>query len=230
MRSLTGAGYTGLRAAGVPWSVAAMATLYRADRAVVGGVARGPTAILEDGGAIVAIGAPAEVAADPRAAGATIVDWPRCAITPGTVNSHNHSFQSLLRGIGDDLPFLVWRERALYRYSPRLDAEGMAHRGAVRVRRDAAPRGHHGLRLLLPERRRQRPRERHDRGGARPGHADRPGPLLLRLGRRPGQLSRVDPDRDRQLRPRCTAATTIATATWSRSSRRPTASTARPRR
>jgi 5-methylthioadenosine/S-adenosylhomocysteine deaminase len=125
MRSLTGAGYTGLRAAGVPWSVAAMATLYRADRAVVGGVARGPTAILEDGGAIVAIGAPAEVAADPRAAGATIVDWPRCAITPGTVNSHNHSFQSLLRGIGDDLPFLVWRERALYRYSPRLDAEGM---------------------------------------------------------------------------------------------------------
>src|SRR5262249_25148784 len=37
-----------------------------------------------------------------------------------------HSFQSLLRGIGDDLPFLVWRERALYRYSPRLGADDMA--------------------------------------------------------------------------------------------------------
>ena len=45
---------------------------------------------------------------------------------PGTVNTHNHSFQSLLRGIGDDLPFLEWRDRALYRYSPRLGADDMA--------------------------------------------------------------------------------------------------------
>ncbi|MEZ4402732.1 MAG: amidohydrolase family protein [Kofleriaceae bacterium] len=103
-----------------------MATLYQADRAVVGGVARGPTALLEDDGVIVAVGAPAEVAADPRAAGAARVTWARKAMVPGTVNAHNHSFQSLLRGIGDDLPFLAWRERALYRYSPRLDADGMA--------------------------------------------------------------------------------------------------------
>ena len=47
-------------------------------------------------------------------------------MVPGTVNTHNHSFQSLLRGIGDDLPFLAWRDRALYRYSPRLDADDMA--------------------------------------------------------------------------------------------------------
>jgi 5-methylthioadenosine/S-adenosylhomocysteine deaminase len=47
-------------------------------------------------------------------------------MVPGTVNAHNHSFQSLLRGIGDDLPFLEWRDRALYRYSPRLDADAMA--------------------------------------------------------------------------------------------------------
>jgi 5-methylthioadenosine/S-adenosylhomocysteine deaminase len=45
---------------------------------------------------------------------------------PGTVNTHNHSFQSLLRGIGDDLPFLAWRDQALYRYSPRLGADDMA--------------------------------------------------------------------------------------------------------
>ena len=47
-------------------------------------------------------------------------------LMPGTVNAHNHSFQSLLRGIGDDLPFLEWRDRALYRYSPRLGADDMA--------------------------------------------------------------------------------------------------------
>ncbi len=103
-----------------------MATIFSADRAVVGGVARGPTAILEDGGAILAVGDPDDVAADPRAAAATRVHWPRRAILPGTVNAHNPSFQSLLRGIGDDLPFLQWRERALYKFSPRLDADGMA--------------------------------------------------------------------------------------------------------
>jgi len=27
--------------------------------------------------------------------------------------------------LGDDLPFLEWRDRALYRYSPRLDADGV---------------------------------------------------------------------------------------------------------
>ncbi|MEO8706500.1 MAG: amidohydrolase family protein, partial [Kofleriaceae bacterium] len=48
------------------------------------------------------------------------------AMVPGTVNTHNHSFQSLLRGIGDDLPFLEWREQALYKYSPRLGAADMA--------------------------------------------------------------------------------------------------------
>jgi 5-methylthioadenosine/S-adenosylhomocysteine deaminase len=47
-------------------------------------------------------------------------------MVPGTINTHNHSFQSLLRGLGDDLPFLVWRDRALYRYSPRLGADDMA--------------------------------------------------------------------------------------------------------
>jgi len=101
-------------------------TLFVADAAVVGGAARGATAILADGGAIVAVGPPEQLAADPRAAGATTVRWAGKAVVPGTVNVHNHSFQSLLRGIGDDLPFLTWRDRALYRFSPRLDAEGMA--------------------------------------------------------------------------------------------------------
>jgi 5-methylthioadenosine/S-adenosylhomocysteine deaminase len=88
--------------------------------------ARGPTSVLAIDGAIARVGDPADVAADPRAAGARRIDWARRAMVPGTVNTHNHSFQSLLRGIGDDLPFLAWRDQALYRYSPELDAEAMA--------------------------------------------------------------------------------------------------------
>ena len=102
-----------------------MKVLIAADRAIVEGVTRGPTALLAEHGAIIAVGDPDALRADPRAAGATEVDWSGLAMLPGTVNAHNHSFQSLLRGIGDDLPFLEWRDKALYRYSPQLDAHGM---------------------------------------------------------------------------------------------------------
>jgi 5-methylthioadenosine/S-adenosylhomocysteine deaminase len=101
-------------------------TVFVADAAVVDGAARGATAVLADDGAIVAVGDPDTVLADPRAAAARRIDWPRRAILPGTVNTHNHSFQSLLRGIGDDLAFLEWRDQALYRYSPELGPDGMA--------------------------------------------------------------------------------------------------------
>jgi 5-methylthioadenosine/S-adenosylhomocysteine deaminase len=96
-----------------------------ADRALLGdgNGARGPTAVLARDGVIVAVGEPGEITA--RAAGAPRIDWSRRALVPGTINTHNHSFQSLLRGIGDDLAFLEWRDRALYRYSPLLDAEAM---------------------------------------------------------------------------------------------------------
>jgi 5-methylthioadenosine/S-adenosylhomocysteine deaminase len=103
-----------------------MPTLVQAERALIDGASRGATWVLVAEGAILAVGDPAEVSADPRATGATRVDWSERALIPGTINAHNHSFQSLLRGIGDDLPFLEWRERALYRYSPTLDAEAMA--------------------------------------------------------------------------------------------------------
>src|SRR5688500_4537939 len=48
------------------------------------------------------------------------------ALLPGTVNSHCHTFQSLLRGLGDDLDFMGWRDRVLYPFSERLDREGIA--------------------------------------------------------------------------------------------------------
>ncbi|AJY74101.1 amidohydrolase family protein [Paenibacillus beijingensis] len=56
---------------------------------------------------------------------AETVHWPGKAIVPGTVNAHNHSFQSLLRGIAIDKPFLEWRDQALYRYTPLLDEEAI---------------------------------------------------------------------------------------------------------
>ncbi len=48
------------------------------------------------------------------------------ALLPGTVNAHCHTFQSLLRGLGDDLGFAGWRDRVLYPFSGRLDREGIA--------------------------------------------------------------------------------------------------------
>ncbi|MCM3790027.1 amidohydrolase [Domibacillus indicus] len=57
--------------------------------------------------------------------GIQTVDWKGKALLPGTVNAHNHSFQSLLRGIAVDRPFLEWRDQALYRYTPFLDEEAI---------------------------------------------------------------------------------------------------------
>ena len=51
---------------------------------------------------------------------------PGKALLPGTVNAHCHTFQSLLRGLGDDLDFAGWRDRVLYPFSQRLDRRGIA--------------------------------------------------------------------------------------------------------
>src|SRR5262249_49353194 len=50
---------------------------------------------------------------------------PGKALLPGTVNAHCHTFQSLLRGLGDDLDFMGWRDHVLYPYSTRLDRDGI---------------------------------------------------------------------------------------------------------
>ncbi len=54
-----------------------------------------------------------------------VVRLPGRALLPGTVNAHCHTFQSLLRGLGDDLDFMAWRDRVLYPYSARLDRDGI---------------------------------------------------------------------------------------------------------
>ena len=57
----------------------------------------------------------------------TIEDLPRMLMLPGTINAHNHSFQSLLRGIADDCDFFTWRDRALYGYTPRMTEDVIYH-------------------------------------------------------------------------------------------------------
>jgi 5-methylthioadenosine/S-adenosylhomocysteine deaminase len=59
------------------------------------------------------------------AAPADLIRLPGKALLPGTVNAHCHTFQSLLRGLGDDLDFMSWRDRVLYPYSTRLDRDGI---------------------------------------------------------------------------------------------------------
>jgi 5-methylthioadenosine/S-adenosylhomocysteine deaminase len=61
----------------------------------------------------------------PDTPGADVVRLSGKALLPGGVNTHNHTFQSLLRGLGDDLDFMGWRDRVLYPFSQRLDREGI---------------------------------------------------------------------------------------------------------
>lgn len=56
--------------------------------------------------------------------------WPDTVLIPGTVNVHNHCFQSLLRGLAVDRPFLEWRDEALYKFSPLLTPKEL-YTGAV---------------------------------------------------------------------------------------------------
>jgi len=62
---------------------------------------------------------------EPAGAARDLTRLPGKALIPGTVNAHCHTFQSLLRGLGDDLDFMAWRDRVLYPYSARLDREGI---------------------------------------------------------------------------------------------------------
>lgn len=62
--------------------------------------------------------------------GNSVSEWNGMAMVAGCVNVHNHSFQSLLRGLSCDRPFLEWRDQALYKYSPRLQRHHI-YNGAV---------------------------------------------------------------------------------------------------
>ena len=88
-----------------------------------------PDVVLTDdgpqGGVGVALQDGRIAAVGPVPAGAAVTALEGRALLPGTVNAHCHTFQSLLRGLGDDLDFMAWRDRVLYPYSTRLDADGI---------------------------------------------------------------------------------------------------------
>jgi len=56
---------------------------------------------------------------------AEVTRFPDCALIPGFVNSHTHSFQSLLKGVCDDTDFFTWRDQGLYRYSQIMTQEDL---------------------------------------------------------------------------------------------------------
>ena len=64
-------------------------------------------------------------AGEPSGSDGDVVHLPGRLLLPGGVNAHNHSFQSLLRGLGDDLDFMGWRDRVLYPFSRRLGVRGI---------------------------------------------------------------------------------------------------------
>lgn len=78
-------------------------------------------AVLVDGTKIKKVGLVSELVKE--AEGAEILKLEHQVLVPGTVNAHNHCFQSLLRGIAADRPFLEWRDRSLYHYSPLMELE-----------------------------------------------------------------------------------------------------------
>ncbi len=93
-----------------------------ADQTLVEGRFRPEIAVQVDGGLITAVGPASALAPD-----APVERLVGRLLVPGTLNAHNHSFQSMLRGVADDCDFFTWRDRALYAYTPRMDAEAVYH-------------------------------------------------------------------------------------------------------
>ncbi|PWI53151.1 amidohydrolase family protein [Sulfoacidibacillus thermotolerans] len=98
-----------------------MITIYKAEYTFIDDRFHKDQALAVQGDHILDIGSFAVLCS--RYPEAIIEDWSGYALFPGTINAHNHSFQSLLRGIATDEPFLVWRDQALYKYTPALDAQ-----------------------------------------------------------------------------------------------------------
>lgn len=105
-----------------------MAVLYRPQYVYLDHMFHTDMGILCKDGKIVEIGRAEELAQKYHDVKQEI--WENMVMIAGTVNVHNHCFQSLLRGLSCDRPFLEWRDQALYRFSPQLNCEDI-YNGAV---------------------------------------------------------------------------------------------------
>src|SRR4051794_29592510 len=80
-----------------------------------------PGAIAVSGQQIVAVGSPAELS---RAfAPKKRIDAPACWIFPGLINTHNHLWQTMLKGLGDDMGLIDWIQTLLIPTMPLIDDE-----------------------------------------------------------------------------------------------------------
>ncbi len=92
-------------------------------RAGAEAIARAGMAVVVEGDRILAVcGQGQAVTAYPAAHRAHLSD---ALLMPGLVNSHNHSFQSLLKGFCDDADFFTWRDQALYKYAQTLTRDDL---------------------------------------------------------------------------------------------------------
>jgi 5-methylthioadenosine/S-adenosylhomocysteine deaminase len=113
-----------------------------------------PGAIAVSGEQIVAIGAPDELAG--RYAPARRIDRPACWIFPGLINTHNHLWQTMLKGLGDDMGLIDWIQTLLVPTMPLIDDE-LAYLGSALGALESARSGcttmldfmHHFPRLSL---------------------------------------------------------------------------------
>jgi 5-methylthioadenosine/S-adenosylhomocysteine deaminase len=77
-------------------------TYYSAEQVYTGGAFRPHITVRVDGDSIT------EISSTPPPSGAQVVDFGSAALVPGCVNTHTHSFQSLLRGKASGLPLEAW--------------------------------------------------------------------------------------------------------------------------
>ena len=92
--------------------------IFTADQLLIQGQCRSIQGILVDAGKILAVSDLNTLKA--QAPDAPVTHFADALLMPGLVNSHNHSFQSLLKGFCDDRDFFTWRDEALYKYAKIL--------------------------------------------------------------------------------------------------------------
>lgn len=105
-----------------------MKKLWKPKLVYINGEFKQNQAVLTEDGVILQVGDAAEM--ETSFDDVELIRWDDFAMVPGTVNVHNHCFQSLLRGLATDRPFLEWRDQALYKFSPILSPDDI-YKGAL---------------------------------------------------------------------------------------------------
>lgn len=78
-------------------------------------------AVAVEGRNVVAVGRTKDVLARHRAA--LVIDASGKLVLPGLIDGHNHAFQYLSKGIGDDVDIMTWLYKRVYPYETHVNAE-----------------------------------------------------------------------------------------------------------